>query len=74
MVGSFLKFEMKSVQHTTIWLNDALCCRTGPHNLESGEGAFAPKKGLKAAGVHLVGGGDNLIIISILNKINNFYY
>jgi hypothetical protein len=64
---------MKSVQHTTIWLNDVLCCRAGPHNLESGEGTIAPKKQLKAAGVDLVG-GDNLVIIPILNKINNFYY
>lgn len=72
MVGSFLKFEMKSVQHTTIWLNDVLCRRTGPHNLESGEGTIGPQKQLKAAGIDLV--GDNSLIIPILNKVNNFYY
>jgi hypothetical protein len=37
-------------------LNDVLCCRTGPHNLERGEVAIAPKKQLKAPGVDLVGG------------------
>jgi len=42
VVGSFLKFEMKSVQHTANWLNDVLCCRTDPHNLESGKGTIAP--------------------------------
>jgi len=56
VVGSFLQFGMKSVQHTTIWLNDVLCCRTGPHNLESGKGTIAPKKQLKAAGVDWWGG------------------
>ena len=56
VVGSFLKFEMESVQHTTILSNDVLCCRTAPHNLESGEGDFAPKKQLKVAGIHLVRG------------------
>lgn len=57
VVGSFLEFEMKSIQHTTIWLNDVLCCRAGPHNLESGEGTIAAKKQLKATGVDGWGGG-----------------
>lgn len=74
VVGSFPEFEINSVQHATIWLNDFLCCRTGPHNLESGESTVAPKKQLKAAGIRLVGGGDNLLIIPTLNKINNFCY